>query len=104
MISLTRMISRVITAIVLVNTDVGQTDEAAEALANIPGVSEVYSVTGEYDLVAIARVRNYEDMAQIVPGGIARSVGVRRTHTLMAFQHYSKRDLEAMWDLGMEQK
>jgi DNA-binding Lrp family transcriptional regulator len=92
----------VITSIVLIHTERGQTDEAAEALVNIAGVSEVYSVTGEYDLVAILRVRNYEDLADLVPRRIARSPGVQRTHTLMAFQHYSQHDLEAMWGLGME--
>ncbi|HEX8967656.1 MAG TPA: Lrp/AsnC ligand binding domain-containing protein [Chloroflexota bacterium] len=93
-----------ITAIVLINTERGQTEEAAEALLQIPGVYEVYSVTGEYDLVAILRVREYEEMAEIVPRRVSRAAGVQRTHTLMAFQRYSRHDLEAAWGLGMEQE
>lgn len=91
-----------ITSIVLIHTERGQTEEAAEALLDIPGVAEVYSVTGEYDLVAIVRVRKYEDMAQIVPRRVSVAPGVRQTHTLMAFEHYSRHDLEAAWGLGME--
>jgi DNA-binding Lrp family transcriptional regulator len=91
-----------VTSIVLIHTERGRTEETAEALLNVPGVAEVYSVTGEYDLVAIVRVRNYEDMASVVPGRVARTSGVAGTHTLMAFQHYSKHDLEAAWGLGME--
>ncbi|MDQ6670727.1 MAG: Lrp/AsnC ligand binding domain-containing protein [Chloroflexota bacterium] len=91
-----------ITSIVLIHTERGQTEETAEALLNIKGVSEVYSVTGEYDLVAILRVRKYEEMADVVPQRVQRVPGVQRTHTLMAFQHYSRHDLEAVWGLGME--
>jgi DNA-binding Lrp family transcriptional regulator len=92
----------VVTSIVLIHTERGQTDEAAEALVNIDAVSEVYSVTGEYDLVAIVRVRKYEDLADVVPRQISRAPGVQRTHTLMAFRHYSRHDLEAAWGLGMD--
>src|SRR6516165_3426920 len=91
-----------VTSFVLIHTERGRTEETAEALLNLPGVAEVYSVTGEYDLVAIVRVRNYEDMASVVPGHVARTAGVAGTHTLMAFQHYSRHDLEAAWGLGME--
>ena len=91
-----------VTSIVLIHTERGQTDEAAEALVNIDGVSEVYSVTGEYDLVAIVRVRKYENLADIVPRRISRAPGVARTHTMLAFQHYSRHDLEAAWGLGLE--
>ena len=91
-----------ITSIVLIHTEPGLTEEVAEALLDIAGVSEVYSVTGEYDLVAIVRVRKYEEMADVVPRRVSRVVGVQRTHTLMAFRHYSRHDLEAAWGLGME--
>jgi DNA-binding Lrp family transcriptional regulator len=86
----------------MIHTERGRTEETAEALLNVSGVTEVYSVTGEYDLVAIVRLRKYEDMAEVVPGEIARTAGVAGTHTMMAFQHYSKQDLEAAWGLGME--
>jgi DNA-binding Lrp family transcriptional regulator len=91
-----------ITAIVLIHTDAGQTAAAAEAVADLPDVAEVYSVTGEYDLVAIVRVHEYEQMADVVPGYISAVPGIARTHTLMAFQHYSRHDLERMWAIGLE--
>ena len=91
-----------VTSIVLIHTERGQTDEAAEALVNIDGVSEVYSVTGEYDLVAIVRVKRYDQMAEVVPRRIASVPGIVRTHTLMAFQCYSRHDLEGMWAIGLE--
>ncbi len=77
-----------ITAIVLIQTEGGQTPAAGEAVAKIPDVAEVYSVTGEYDLVAIVRVQHYEQMAEVVPRRIAAVPGIARTHTLMTFQHY----------------
>jgi DNA-binding Lrp family transcriptional regulator len=92
----------VVTAIVLIRTERGTTEDTADALLAIPAVAEVYSVTGEYDLVAMVRVRKYEDMAAVVPGRIARTPGVASTHTLMAFQHYSRHDLEAAWELGLQ--
>ncbi len=91
-----------ITAIVLINTERGQTAAAAEALADLSDVAEVYSVSGEYDLVAIVRVAKYDQMAEVVPVRLAATPGIARTHTLMAFQHYSRHDLERMWGIGME--
>jgi DNA-binding Lrp family transcriptional regulator len=92
----------VITAIVLIDTQRGQAAAAGEALAEIPDVAEVYSVTGEYDLVAIVRVRHYEQMADVVPQRIAAVPGIARTHTLMAFQHYSRHDLEGLFSIGLD--
>jgi DNA-binding Lrp family transcriptional regulator len=91
-----------ITAIVLIHTEGGQAVTAGEALADIPNVAEVYSVTGEFDLVAIVRVRHYEEMAEVVPQRIAIVPGVARTHTLMAFQHYSRHDLERLFSIGLD--
>ncbi|HET6316651.1 MAG TPA: Lrp/AsnC ligand binding domain-containing protein [Chloroflexota bacterium] len=91
-----------ITAIVLIHTRRGQTAAAGEALAEIPAVAEVYSVTGEYDLAAIVRVQHYEEMADVVPRHIAAVPGVTRTHTLMAFQHYSRHDLDRLWGIGLD--
>ena len=91
-----------ITAFVLIHTDRGQAVAAAEALVAIPGVAEVYSVAGDYDLVAIVRVKKYEQMAELVPGRLATVPGIARTHTLMAFEYYSRHDLERMWGIGME--
>jgi DNA-binding Lrp family transcriptional regulator len=91
-----------ITAIVLIQTERGRTPAAAEALLEVPGVAEVYSVAGEYDLVAIVRVRQYEQMAEVVPRRIGSVPGLLRTQTLMAFQYYSRHDLERMWGIGLE--
>jgi DNA-binding Lrp family transcriptional regulator len=77
-----------ITAIVLLRAERGQTAAAGQALARIPNVAEVYSVTGEYDLVAIVRVDEYEQMAEVVPRRIAAVPGIASTYTLMTFQHY----------------
>jgi DNA-binding Lrp family transcriptional regulator len=91
-----------VTAIVLIQASMGRTPDIADSLLQLPEVSEVYSVTGEYDLVAMVRVQHYDEMADAVPGKLARIDGIERTHTLMAFQCYSRRDLERMWGIGME--
>jgi DNA-binding Lrp family transcriptional regulator len=92
-----------ITAIVLINTEQGRTPEVAQALIDLPGVSEAYSVAGAYDLVAIARVRHHDDLAALVSGRIQKLPGIKTTNTLIAFQAYSQRDLEAMWDIGNDE-
>ncbi len=91
-----------VTAIVLIQTERGQTQRAAEALLEIHEVAEAYSVAGEFDLVAIVRVRHYDQMAEIVPQKIGAVAGITRTQTLMAFQCYSRHDLERMWGIGLE--
>jgi DNA-binding Lrp family transcriptional regulator len=91
----------VITAIVLVKADVSRIPEVAETIAGIGGVSEVYSVTGEFDLVAIVRVRQYEQVADVVPGTLNKVDGVTHTETHIAFRAYSQHDLEAAFSLGM---
>jgi DNA-binding Lrp family transcriptional regulator len=92
-----------ITAIVLINTTQGRTPEVAQALIDLPGISEAYSVAGSYDLVAVARVRQHEDLADLVSGRIQKVPGIEATNTLIAFRAYSQRDLEAMWDIGNEE-
>jgi DNA-binding Lrp family transcriptional regulator len=93
----------VVAAIILINTAQGRTPEVAQALAALRGIPEVYSVAGEYDLVAIARVRHHEDLADLVAGYIQKIEGITSTNTLIAFRAYSQRDLEAMWDIGNEE-
>jgi DNA-binding Lrp family transcriptional regulator len=93
-----------INAVVLVACEIDAIPEAAQAIADIEGVSEVYSVAGEYDLVAIVRVANHDDLARVIPGGLAKVEGVVRTETLIAFQVYSKHDLEAMFSLGFDEQ
>ena len=90
-------------AVVLIQCEVDEITEAAQAIADLDGVSEVYSVAGEFDLVAIVRVQGHEDLARVIPGGIAKISGVERTETQIAFQVYSKHDLERMFSLGIDE-
>lgn len=90
-------------AVVLIQCDVDGIAAAAEAIADVDGVSEVYSVAGEFDLVAIVRVSAHGDLAKVIPGGIARVDGVARTESLIAFQVYSKHDLERMFSIGFDE-
>ena len=92
-----------ITAIVLVNASRGKIPDVAQELLELPEVAEVYSVAGEYDLVAILRVREYEAMAEAVPGKLQNLSGVERTTTLMAFQCYSRHDLDALFSMGYDE-
>lgn len=91
-----------IAAVVLINTERGRIAETAEALLELPEVAEVYSVAGPYDLVAIVRVRQYEQMAEVVPTRLSAMPTITSTTTLMAFQCYSRRDLERMWGIGLD--
>ena len=93
-----------VNAVVLVACEIDGIPEAAQAIAAIEGVSEVYSVAGGYDLVAVVRVPNHDDLARVIPGGLAKVAGVVRTETLIAFQVYSKHDLEALFSLGFDER
>jgi len=90
-------------AVVLIQCEIDEIPEAAKAIAEIEGVSEVYSVAGEFDLVAIVRVADHEALATVIPGGISKVEGVARTETLIAFQVYSKHDLERLFSLGFDE-
>ncbi len=90
-------------AVVLVQCEIDEIPEAARSIADIDGVSEVYSVAGEFDLVAIVRVAAHEDLARVIPGGIARVRGVARTETLIAFQVFSEHDLDRLFSIGFDQ-
>ncbi len=90
-------------AVVLIQCEIDEIAEAAQAIADIDGVSEVYSVAGEFDLVAVARVANHDDLAKVIPGSIAKVEGVVRTETLIAFQVYSRHDLERLFSIGFEE-
>jgi len=87
----------VITAVVLITADKGALPKLGEVLAAIPGVSEVYSVTGDMDFIALVRTKTHDDLAEIVTGRIAQTPGVARTHTHVAFRAYSKHDLETLF-------
>jgi DNA-binding Lrp family transcriptional regulator len=92
----------VITAIVLVRTDVQAIPEVAAAIADLEGVSEVYSVTGDVDLIAMVRVREHEELAGVVADRLSKVPGVRETTTYLAFRAYSRHDLEAAFTLGFD--
>jgi DNA-binding Lrp family transcriptional regulator len=89
-----------ITAIVLLHVDVAAIPETAQAIADIDLVSEVYSVTGDWELVALVRVRSHEQIAEVVTERIAKVPGVTGTHTMIAFQAYSTSDLDRLWGIG----
>ena len=89
-----------ITAIVLIDTATDSIPEVAEALANVDGVSEVYSVAGGVDLIAVVRVREFDQIAEVIAGGISKTPGVLNTDTHIAFRAYSKHDLEEAFSIG----
>lgn len=89
-----------ITAIVLLHVDVHAIPETAQAIADLDHVSEVYSVTGDWELVAMVRVPDHEQIAEVVTGRIAKIPGVTATHTMIAFRAYSSHDLERLWGVG----
>jgi DNA-binding Lrp family transcriptional regulator len=87
-------------AIVLIRAERDALPELGSTLADLDGVAEVYSVTGDWDLVAILRVAKPEDLARVVTGQLGRVPGVARTSTMVAFEAYSRHDLEAMFSIG----
>ena len=89
-----------ITAIVLIQTVADHLTEAAQAVADIEGVAEVYSCAGDVDLIAILRVADHEEIADIVPGRINKVEGVLDTDTHIAFRSYSRADTEAAFSVG----
>jgi DNA-binding Lrp family transcriptional regulator len=87
-------------AIVLIQAESAKLGTLGGELASIEGVAEAYSVTGEWDFVAILRLREQDQLAQVVTGRLSQLDGVRRTQTMVAFEAYSRHDLEAMFSLG----
>jgi DNA-binding Lrp family transcriptional regulator len=90
-----------VTAIVMIKADIQAIPEVAEKIAQMAAVSEVYSVTGAFDLVAIVRVRSHDDLADVIPGGLNKVPGVTSTETHIAFRTYSRHDLDAAFAIGM---
>ena len=84
-------------AVVLIKAERGALPGLGERLADVEGVAEAYSVTGEYDLVAMVRVAEHDDLADVVTHGIAQLPGITRTHTLVAFRAY--RDADYTWEI-----
>jgi DNA-binding Lrp family transcriptional regulator len=92
--------STVITAIVLIDCASDSIPEVAETLASLDGVSEVYSVAGSVDLIAIVRVREFDEIAEVIAGRIAKTPGVIGTDSHIAFRSYSQHDLEEAFNIG----
>ena len=92
-----------ITAVVLITAAADSIPEIGEQVSQIEGVTEVYSVAGDVDLVAMVRVRAHEDLADVIAGRLSKTPGVLSTQTLIAFRTYSKHDLEAAFSLGFDE-
>jgi DNA-binding Lrp family transcriptional regulator len=90
-----------VTAIVLLNVKRDSINTVAERLAEMPGISEVHSVAGEYDLVAIIRVKDNEGLAELVTNKMLKVDGILKSETLIAFRVFSKHDLEQMFSIGL---
>ena len=91
-----------VTAIVLIQCEVGKVHSVSEALVDLEGVGEVYSISGDYDILAIIRLKEYDQMAKVVSEDIAGVPGITRTNTHMAFRCYSKHNMEKMWSSFLE--
>ncbi len=91
-----------VSAIVLLTVGRDKINPVAETLADIEGVSEVYSVAGRYDLAVIVRVKNNDDLARVVTEHIRKVEGITSSETLISFRVYSRHDLEGMFSIGME--
>lgn len=91
-----------VAALVLIKAETDKVGDLAQALTDIEGVQEVFSVAGRWDLVAIVRVRDNEDLATVVTERIRKLPGIAGSETMIAFRTYSKRELEAGFSLGVE--
>lgn len=91
-----------ITAIVLINAEVDRIPEVAQTIAEIEGVSEVYSVAGDADLIAMVRVAQHEQLNDVIADRLNKVAGVLETSTHIAFRTYSDEDLDAGFDLGLD--
>jgi DNA-binding Lrp family transcriptional regulator len=87
-------------AVVLIKAERDAIPTLGGRLAEVDGVTEAYSVTGEWDYVAILRMREHDDLAELVTGRLARLRGIAQTYTMVAFEVFSQHDLEAMFSIG----
>lgn len=93
-----------LTAFILVKASREGLTSLGSHLADVEGIAEVYTVTGEWDFIAIARVREHDDLAQVVTRRLTQLEGIEKTQTMVAFQQFSAHDLEAMFGLGLEDR
>ena len=90
-----------LTAFVMIQAEPDKIAGIAQTIANMANVAEVYSVTGDFDIMVILRLAEYDHLAEVVPEGLARLEGILRTNTVLAFRRFSTKDLEATWDIGV---
>lgn len=86
------------TAFTMIQTDPEKVSEIAQKIADMPNVAEVYSVTGEWDIIVVMHIHEYEKLDEIVPNALGHLTGVRRTNTILAFRRFSAKDMA--WDVG----
>ncbi|GAA3694493.1 Lrp/AsnC ligand binding domain-containing protein [Zhihengliuella alba] len=91
-----------VTAFVMIKARTDSIPECAQELSEIDGVSEVYSVSGDWDLIAIVRIRHYENLAEVISNRVSKADGVVETTTHLAFRAFSQHDLDAAFSLGLE--
>ena len=91
-----------LTAFTMIQARPDAIKRVAQAIARLPHVSEVYSVTGEWDIIAIVRLQDYEQLAEVIPDEISQIDGITKTSTILAFRRFSPNDLEAAWSVGIE--
>ncbi len=90
-----------VTALVLLNIERGKVNAVAETLAEMPGISEVYSVAGRFDLAVVIRAKDNEQMATLVTDQMLKVEGILKSETLISFRVYSRHDLDSMFSIGM---
>jgi DNA-binding Lrp family transcriptional regulator len=90
-----------LTAFVMIQAEPEKIAGVAQTIANMPNVAEVYSVTGDFDILVILHLAEYDQLAEAVPDGLAKIDGILRTNTVLAFRRFSSGDLEAAWDIGV---
>jgi len=95
---------KMVTSIILIEVERSKINEVATELAATKGISEVYSVSGKYDLVAIARVSSNEELSELVTSHLLKISAILKTETMLAFQAFSKYDLDAMFSIGLEEE
>ena len=92
-----------VTALVLLTVERDKINDVAEQIAEMNGISEVYSVGGKIDLIAVIHVKNNEQMAELVTGHLLKIDGIKTSETLISFKVYSRHDLESMFSIGLEE-
>lgn len=91
-----------VTAFILIKVERPRLKTIAEDLLAIDGIAEVYSVAGEFDMIAIARLKQHDQLSDLVTEGIGKLDGIRDTETLIAFRSFAKKDLGMLWDIGVD--